>query len=339
MASDSVARILVDEDGNFVAVSDGGSPVRGFVGLGVDGGTARYILVDPSGRTVMAGAGVAGTPAGGVLSVQGVSGGTVVPVGDGGGSLTVDTPQLPAALVGGRLDANVGAWLGATTPTVGQKAMAASVPVTVASDQTAIPVAQGSPPWAVKGTDAVGVAPTQNPVLTAVVDPSGNIKIPLVDALGGGLTTIDWGHYKVHASKHFFIADWTSVSGAGTAYNLLLVTNASFPHLTLSLSAQAAFTYELYEGTTTSSDGTAVTGFNNNRNSAGASVMTAFHTPTVTAVGTLLARRQLSSGAREGGGEDRETELILKTGTKYLLRFIKTDAGSGTVAWTLNWYE
>lgn len=43
--------------------------------------------------------------------------------------------QLPAALVGGRLDANVGAWLGATTPTVGQKTMAASLPVAIASDQ------------------------------------------------------------------------------------------------------------------------------------------------------------------------------------------------------------
>jgi hypothetical protein len=48
--------------------------------------------------------------------------------------------QLPAALVGGRLDENIGAWLGSTAPTVGQKAMAASIPVTLASDQPAIPV-------------------------------------------------------------------------------------------------------------------------------------------------------------------------------------------------------
>jgi len=48
--------------------------------------------------------------------------------------------QLPAALVGGRLDTNTGAWLGSTAPTVGQKTMAASIPVTLASDQPAIPV-------------------------------------------------------------------------------------------------------------------------------------------------------------------------------------------------------
>ena len=63
-----------------------------------------------------------------------------VPVTDNAGSLTVDTPQLPAALVGGRLDENVGAWLGSTAPTVGQKARTSSIPVTIASDQTPLSV-------------------------------------------------------------------------------------------------------------------------------------------------------------------------------------------------------
>ena len=66
------------------------------------------------------------------------TGSTAQPVTDNAGSLTVDSPQLPAALVGARLDVNVGAWLGATTPTVGQKTMAASIPVVIASDQSAI---------------------------------------------------------------------------------------------------------------------------------------------------------------------------------------------------------
>lgn len=68
------------------------------------------------------------------------TGTTAQPVTDNGTSLTVDTPQLPAALVGGRLDSNIGAWLGSTAPTVGQKTMANSVPVVLASDQSAVPV-------------------------------------------------------------------------------------------------------------------------------------------------------------------------------------------------------
>lgn len=41
--------------------------------------------------------------------------------------------QLPAALVGGRLDANIGAWLGSTAPTVGRKSEASSIPVVLSS--------------------------------------------------------------------------------------------------------------------------------------------------------------------------------------------------------------
>jgi len=181
-----------------------------------DGVNIQSALGDSSGRLVVAGAGVAGTPAGGVVSIQGVASGTVVPVADGGGSLTVDSTQLPAALVGGRLDVvvgaalpagtnnigdvdvlsvpaplsttgggteatalrvtiaddstgllsvddngasltvdstqlpaalvgarldvNAGAWLGSTAPTVGSKTSANSVPVVIASDQGAVAV-------------------------------------------------------------------------------------------------------------------------------------------------------------------------------------------------------
>lgn len=52
-------------------------------------GSASPITADANGLEVQ-GAGVAGTPAGGVVSVQGVASGTVLPVSDGGGSLTVD---------------------------------------------------------------------------------------------------------------------------------------------------------------------------------------------------------------------------------------------------------
>ena len=47
---------------------------------------------------------------------------------------------FPAALVGGRFDTNIGAWLGSTAPTVGSKTSANSIPVVVASDQSAVPI-------------------------------------------------------------------------------------------------------------------------------------------------------------------------------------------------------
>ena len=74
----------------------------------------------------------------GDVTVNNAGGAAAVNIQDGGNSLTVDSPQLPPALVGARLDINAGAWLGSTTPTVGQKPMAASIPVTMASDQAPI---------------------------------------------------------------------------------------------------------------------------------------------------------------------------------------------------------
>ena len=64
---------------------------------------------------------------------------------------------LPAALVGGRLDVNTGAWLGSTTPTVGQKAMSASLPVTIASDQSTLPITQPSATYSVISTSTTTV--------------------------------------------------------------------------------------------------------------------------------------------------------------------------------------
>ncbi len=57
-----------------------------YVGLN-NGGTLIGAIGDSAGRQIVAGGGVAGTPAGGVVSVQGVSGGTVVPVS---GTVTAD---------------------------------------------------------------------------------------------------------------------------------------------------------------------------------------------------------------------------------------------------------
>lgn len=130
-------------------------------GGAVAGGTATNpIRTDPTGTTTQP---VSGT----VTSNQGTAAGAAAPwsvrVSDGGSFVTVATDrttaaapfavrlsdgsafyvaptaaQLPSSLVGGRLDANIGAWLGSTAPTVGSKTSANSIPVVVASDQGAI---------------------------------------------------------------------------------------------------------------------------------------------------------------------------------------------------------
>jgi hypothetical protein len=106
-------------------------------------------------------------------------------------TLAAMSAKLPAALVGGRLDTNIGAWLGSTAPTVGQKTMANSIPIAISSDQTVIPVSQsgtwtvqqGTPPWSVVGAAADGAAVTGNPILMGGQDGT-NAQSILTDTLG-----------------------------------------------------------------------------------------------------------------------------------------------------------
>lgn len=212
---------LTNIDGYSVILKDGAAPTPndgyGIGIIGYDGSNYRFLRSDTSGRQILVGDGTAGSPTGGIITIQGISGGTTVPttnvslgsigsvtpnsgaaigfsdgtnlqlarvfdvdsgagtqyvlglnlrksssggsvefgtssdpiridptgstaqpVTDSGGSLTIDTPQLPSSLVSNRLDTNLGAWLGSTLPTVGQKVMTSSVPIVIASDQTVL---------------------------------------------------------------------------------------------------------------------------------------------------------------------------------------------------------
>lgn len=111
------------------------------------GGIVRTFLTDTSRRQIFAGAGVAGTPAGGVLTVQGDPAGTALPI-----SGTVTANQG-------------GAW-------------------TVAATQSGTwTVQQGTPPWSVVGAAADGAAPSGNPVLIAGQDGT-NVQSLKTDTTG-----------------------------------------------------------------------------------------------------------------------------------------------------------
>jgi len=104
MALDSPVVILYDSSGNAFAVQNGvaiPASTPGLLSMGSDGTNSRYLTVDSSGRTVAVGAGVAGTPAGGVLTVQGIASGTAVTVSLAAVGATAATTPTSAILIGG----------------------------------------------------------------------------------------------------------------------------------------------------------------------------------------------------------------------------------------------
>ena len=78
---------IVDSNGTSTVVTAGSTAsTTGTQVMGMDGTNARILLTDNSGRLIISGQGLSGTPAGGVISIQGVTGGTPLPVS---GTVTV----------------------------------------------------------------------------------------------------------------------------------------------------------------------------------------------------------------------------------------------------------
>lgn len=94
MATDSPVAILFNTDGYEVNVKPNitiPSGTSAIIAGGSDSGTARFLSVDSSGRPIIAGAGIAGTPAGGVVTIQGIVGGVALPIS---GSITASNSSI-----------------------------------------------------------------------------------------------------------------------------------------------------------------------------------------------------------------------------------------------------
>lgn len=94
MTTDSPVVVLFNSDGYEVNVKPGVAIPTGttaIIAAGSDGSNSRFILVDSSGRPVIVGAGTAGSPVGGVVSIQGVASGTPIPIS---GSVTAANASI-----------------------------------------------------------------------------------------------------------------------------------------------------------------------------------------------------------------------------------------------------
>ena len=128
-----------------------------------NGGTLIGAVGDSSGRTIVAGAGTAGTPTGGVLSVQGVASGTAIPI---------SAASLPLP---------TGASTSAKQPALGTAGTASSDVITVQgiTSMTALKVDGSGVTQPVSGTVTVNgtVAATQSGTWN-ITNVSGTVSLP-----------------------------------------------------------------------------------------------------------------------------------------------------------------
>jgi hypothetical protein len=94
MTTDSPAAILYSSDGYELAVQAGtaiSADSRELLFSGSDGSAARIIAVDSLGRVKVTGVGSSGTPDTGVITIQGIGGGTPVPIS---GTISASNPSV-----------------------------------------------------------------------------------------------------------------------------------------------------------------------------------------------------------------------------------------------------
>lgn len=160
-----------------------------------------------------------------------------------------------------------------------------------------------------------------------------------VDAITEAQYTLDYVHHEAHAGSYYGYCENVNLGNAAVRDILISVPDTNrWPHLLWKVRSSGEANLTIYEGATTSNDGTGVTEINHNRNSTNTSLTQIFFTPTLTATGAVICLEHFGAGQNAGGESRGEQELILKQNTKYLFRIV-SEAADNDISTMFGWYE
>lgn len=194
----------------------------------------------------------------------------------------------------------------------------------------------------------------------ALVTPNGELVVSLfgqgvgpleIDKSTLVLPTIDSIHQEIHEGDHFFLRNFITIgSGVGSTifFGIDTPNGSKWIHFFYTLQSNGMMISKIWEGTTLSG-GTTVNYFCNNRNSTNTGQIIIKSNPVISGAvptsGTLisasaagLATGQGAVSNRFGGVTQREEEIILKSGTTYLVE-INSISNANTISYDATWYE
>jgi hypothetical protein len=152
---------------------------------------------------------------------------------------------------------------------------------------------------------------------------------------------IDYAHAEVHQGKFYTVSYIANGVASASSLEFFFITGANF-ELHTAILAAAGSDAELYifEATTVSDNGTALTAYNNLRSSVNTAEGDFYHTPTITGDGTQISVVYIPSSGTQGGGAVRPgTEVIFKVSTNYLIRLTNTGTGAQDLSLAIGFYE
>ncbi len=151
----------------------------------------------------------------------------------------------------------------------------------------------------------------------------------------------DQNDYEIALGHRFSAFYSTTIAGTTGTSIVAITTNAEKTcEAWFSIEVDKAVLYELYEGAEVSA-GSALTAFNNNRNSTLTADCTIVGNPSVATSGTFIGAHIIGSttgGASKSGGSSSTNKYQLKLDTTYILRFT-ADADNTRATQGIYWRE
>lgn len=176
------------------------------------------------------------------------------------------------------------------------------------------------------------------------VTPVGEKGEILTDAVTPGVISVDVAQNYVNRGLVFASSFAVAVlANAASIEMLIRVTAGQAAHMGASIQVGGDSQAFLFEGPTTTDDGTGLARINSNRiTPVGASATLTFSGPTVTVDGTELGTEFLAGG-RGGNASGAEGvsagKTILNPGTDYLIRVTNQSGGNIYASINFGWYE
>ena len=185
-------------------------------------------------------------------------------------------------------------------------------------------------------------------------DPTTGARVPLIKLVGdsgasiidsevGGIIVVDSVHHEVHEGITFQTSYASgSVANSGNLDLIVSTTGTVLTsHASWVISSGGDAQIYFYEGIT-GTYGTQVTGINLNRQSSNTPEVQTFTNPSVSVLGLLLHQEHLPGGfgpSALGGVARRNTEWMLATNKRYLLRATNIAGTAQPMSINFQWYE
>jgi len=133
-----------------------------------------------------------------------------------------------------------------------------------------------------------------------------------------------------------------AVAAATSKWLHVKVPATHYAHMRFRFMSEAKIDYYVYENPTLTGDGTALTEFDINRVTANASNVEVFHTPTISAVGTMIDNGMIGTNGfltDTGGSISPMRDWVFNASESYLIGANNNDAGAKDFVIQLSWYE